>query len=93
MNLHLQRLLQQRQMSIAFDPPQMRLDSQHCTGHPPLFLLRGAPVIDLVAELPHLCMQGLQAVVGLQTDAQGLEEIKPMQGEGLLEAFIEAGDR
>ena len=65
-------------MAVAFDPPQARLDEDQRTGHPALFLVRGAPVIHLVGELAELGVQGFQAVGGLEADPQ--TEIGPADG-------------
>jgi len=52
--LGLQRRPQLREMAVAFDPPQTRLDEEQRTGYPALFLVRRAPVIHLVGELAEL---------------------------------------
>ena len=41
--LGLQRCPQLREMAVAFDPPQARLDEAQRTGYPALFLVRRAP--------------------------------------------------
>jgi len=69
----LQGRAQLREMAVAFDPPQARLDEEQRTGYPPLFLGRRTPVIHLIGELAELRIQGFQTVGGLQAHPQKLE--------------------
>ena len=80
-DLSLQGRAQQRQMAVAFDPPQARLDEDQRTGHPAVFLVRGAPVIHLVGQLAELGVQGFKAVGGLQADPQSRKEPQAMEGQ------------
>ena len=52
--LRLQRGLQARQMPIALEAAQTRFDGQQRTGDPTMFLIRCAPAIHLVGQLPDL---------------------------------------
>ena len=78
-DLGLQRRAQLREMAVAFDPPQTRLDEDQRTGHPALFLVRRAPVIHLVGELAELGIEGFQTVGGLQADPQNRKQPQAMQ--------------
>jgi len=69
---------EKRQMPVALDPPQARFDVQQRRGHPPLLLVTGPPVIDLVRPLADLGHDRLQAVGGLQAARQGLEHPQPV---------------
>ena len=91
-DLSLQGRAQQRQMAVAFDSPQARLDEDQRTGYPALFLVRRAPVIHLVGQLAELGVQGFQAVGGLEADPQSRKEPQAMEGQRLLDAFIQTGD-
>ena len=88
LDLSLQGRAQQRQMAVAFDPPQAWLDEDQRTGHPAVFLVRSAPVIHLVGQLAELGVQGLHAVGGLQAAPQSRKEPQAMEGQCLLEAFV-----
>ena len=89
--LGLQHRPQLREMAVAFDPPQARLDEAQRTGYPALFLVRRAPVIHLVGELAELRIQGFQTVGGLQAHPQHWKQPQAMQGQRLLQAFVQAG--
>ena len=89
--LGLQCCPQLREMAVAFDPPQAGLDEAQRTGAPTLFLLRRAPVIYLVAELAELRIQEFQTVGGLQAHPQHWTQPQAMQGQRLLQAFVQAG--
>ena len=90
-NLGLQRRPQLREMAVAFDPPQARLDEAQRTGDPALFLVRRTPVIPLVGELAELHIQGFQTVGGLQAHPPQWKQPQAMQGQRLLQAFVQAG--
>ena len=78
-------------MAVAFDPPQARLDEEQRTDHPALFLVRRAPMIHLVGQLAELRIQGFQTVGGLQAHPQNRKQPQAMQGQRLLQAFVQAG--
>ncbi len=80
-------------MPVPLDPPQARLNGQQRTGHPALLLVGAAPAIDLVGVRADLREERLQAVGGLQADAEGAKQAHPVQGERLLQTLIEAADR
>ena len=90
-DLSLQGRAQQWQVTVAFDPPQARLDEAQRTGYPALFLVRRPPVIHLVGELAELRIQGFQTVGGLQAHPQNRKESQAMKRQRLLEAFVQAG--
>lgn len=90
-DLGLERRAEQRQMAEAIDPPQPRFNGQQRARDPTLLLVRRAPVVDLVGDLAELGIERFQAVRGLQTDAQGLEETQLVQRERVLEPFIQTG--
>ena len=77
-NLGLERREEQRQVPVAFDPPQSRFDGQQRAGDPALFLVRRAPPIDLVGDLAKLGIERFQTVRGFQTDPERWEETQPM---------------
>ena len=77
-NLGLERREEQRQVPVAFDPPQSRFDGQQCAGDPALFLIRRAPPIDLVGNLAMLGIERFQTVRGFQSDPERWEETQPM---------------
>ncbi len=78
-------------MPIAFDAAQARFDRQQGTGHPAMLLVRRPPPIHFVGQLPDLRQERLQTVGRLPTDAERFEEAQPMQGQRLLQAFVQAG--
>lgn len=84
--LSVERGLQLGEMPIAFDAPQARFDLHEGARHPAMLLLRGAPAIHLVRQLPELGVQGFQTLGGLEAAAQGAEDAKPMQRQGLFRA-------
>lgn len=90
-DLSLPGRVQQRQIAIAFDSPQARLDEDHRTGLPVGFLVRGAPVIHLVGQLAELGVQGLRAGGGLAADPQSRKAPQAKAGYRLLKAFIQTG--
>ena len=73
-DLGLERRAEPRQVAVAFDPPQARFDGQQRAGDPAVFLVRRAPVIDLVGDLAELGIERFQTVGGLQADPERLEE-------------------
>ena len=77
-DLGLERRTEQRQMAVAFNPPQSRFDGQQCAGDPALFLIRRAPPIDLVGNLAMLGIERFQTVRGFQSDPERWEETQPM---------------
>ena len=89
--LGLQRRPQLREMAVAFDPPQARLDEAQRTGYPALFLVRRTPVIHLVGELAELRIQGFHTVGGLQAHPQHWKQPQAMEGQCLLQSFVQAG--
>lgn len=92
-NLPLKRSAQRWQVPVALDPVQTRLDGQQRRGHPAVLLLGVAPPITLIGVGPELRIERLDAVRRLQADAQGAEQAQMMQGERLIQAFVEACDR
>ena len=92
-DLGLQGRAQLWEMAVAFDPPQARLDEAQRTGYPALFLVRRAPMIHLVGELAELRIQGFQTVGGLQAHPQHWKQPQAMQGQRLLQTFVQAGHR
>ena len=91
-DLSLQGRAPPRQMAVAFDPPQAWLNEEQRTGHPAVFLVRRMPVIHLVGQLAELGVQGFQAVGGLEAAPQSRKEPPAMEGQRLLQAFIQTGD-
>ena len=89
--LGLQCCPQLREMAVAFDPPQAGLGEAQRTGTPALFLVRRAPVIYLVAERAELRIQGFQTVGGFQAHAQQWKQPQAMEGQCLLQSFVQAG--
>jgi len=45
---------EQRQVAVAFDPPESRFDGLQSAGDPALFLVRRVPPVDLVGDLAEL---------------------------------------
>ena len=75
---------------MAFDLPQAGLDEAQRTGHSALFLVRRVSVIHLAGKLAELCIQGFQTVGGLQAHPQHWKQPQAMQGQRLLQAFVQA---
>lgn len=63
LDLSLQSRAQERQVPVAVDPPQARFDEDERTGHPAVFLVRGAPVIHCVGQLAELGVQRFRPLV------------------------------
>ena len=92
LGLSLQGRAQQRQVTVAVDPPQARRDEAARTGHPAVVLVCRAPVIDLVGQLAELGVERFQALGGLQADLQNRKAPQAMKRQRLLEAFLQTGD-
>jgi len=91
LDLPLQRGPELRHLAVAFDPPPPRFHHQQRAGDPPVFLLRRAPVIHFVRELPQLRIEGFQTVGRFEAHAQHRKQPQTMEGERLLQAFVQAG--
>jgi len=79
-------------MPVALDAAQAWLDGQQRTCHPALLLVTAPPAIDPLSVRPNLRQERLQAVGSLQADAEGPKQAQPVQGEGLLHAFVQAAN-
>lgn len=73
---------EKRQMPIALDSAEPRLNVQQGGSHPALLLLTATPEVHLVRPLPDLGHDGgLQAVGGCQAAPQRLDQPQLMQGQ------------
>ena len=74
-----ERSPQERQRPEPFDPTQSRLDVQEGRGEPALFLIRGAPAINLIGALPQEGIDRFEAVGRLQAHAEPGEQSQAVQ--------------
>ena len=97
MLLDIQRALQRgdqlREIAMAADSPQPRFDVEQRRCQPPMPLVRRLPGVDLGAAFLDQCVRRLDAVGGLERDAEQLVDAEPMQRQRLLEPLGQARRR
>ena len=89
----LDRGTQQREVAVAQQPSEPRLDVEERGREPSVLLGRGLPVVHPTTALLGLGVDGLDHVGGFQRPAHQREHPQSVEGEGLLEALIETGRR
>ncbi len=65
-------------------------DVEECGRHPSVFLGRVVPASDLPSELAGHAVEGFDAVGGSEASFQEWEHTQPVEGQGFLQAFLEA---
>ena len=77
-------------MFVSAHASQARFDVEECGSHPSVSLGRVVPASDLPSEVAGPAVEGFDAVGGSEASFQEWEHPQPVEGQGFLQAFLEA---